>query len=541
MKNHLIWIAFIMSIFLHIPLSVLPLGRDQGVWATAGMAFNQGAVFFKDFAHFNLPGLGISYALVLKFVEDPRVATMLLSLASSLLIMAGMFFLLRQTLDKAAATSSILLFSLIWPTSQDFWGIAQKDYMAMYGVFLSTWLIARANNNSDSRWLSIYSAGICVALSCMYKPLFVVTGLVLAVFHAVTNLLPQIQSGILNIKDLKRLVVDLVIFLSGHLSIASILLFYLIYNDAFESFYNGIFVIAPAYSSIFRLPTLNLLISLFLRMAILAQPIDWTGIIFFLLWMPIALLSIIYTMKTAFSKKNIWILTPYLVALATFLAQGKAFAYHSYPWQICIIMSVGIWLSALCKKNLTHKRMVYALTAVITTIICARAMFFSQYADTMATWLMIKNRTEYLHSSFGTINPNNGIPAPFVLEQISEWINKNTEARDKILVWGLECQIYALSKRMYATNSPFDFILTGNFTSNVRALKWQDALKKQFIKSLKQEKPKFIIITSNDANSIEPLPSNESAKLIPAFTLFIEKEYCMVLEIYPFEIYKRKI
>lgn len=245
-------------------------------------------------------------------------------------------------------------------------------------------------------------------------------------------------------------------------------------------------------------------------------------------------------MRIIFTRKTIWILTPYIVALATFLAQGKAFEYHSAPWQICIIMSVAIWLAAMSQKSPNHKHLVYALTIVIVGIIFARALSFSQYADTMATWLKINSRVEYLRSSYKMINPDNGRPSPLVSEQISEWIRQNSEADDKILVWGLECQLYALSKRMYATNSPFDFILTGDFKSNEKASAWQDSLRKQFMRRLNEDKPKYIIITSHDTNPIEPLPSNESVTLVPGFALFIEKEYNVISKVFPFEIYQRK-
>ncbi|EKD82729.1 MAG: hypothetical protein ACD_39C01131G0004, partial [uncultured bacterium] len=77
-------VALIIITIMHLPLSEMPLGRDQGVWATVGKAISNGEVFFKDLLHFNLPGLGFSYAIIFHLVNDPRTATMLLSLAGSI-------------------------------------------------------------------------------------------------------------------------------------------------------------------------------------------------------------------------------------------------------------------------------------------------------------------------------------------------------------------------------------------------------------------------------------------------------------------------
>jgi len=58
-------LACVAVVLLNFPLTVCPLGIDQGVWSTVGLSINNGSVFFRDLLHFNLPGLGFSYAFAL--------------------------------------------------------------------------------------------------------------------------------------------------------------------------------------------------------------------------------------------------------------------------------------------------------------------------------------------------------------------------------------------------------------------------------------------------------------------------------------------
>lgn len=534
--------SLLIVTFLHLPLSVFPVGRDQGVWSTAGFAINKGAVFFKDYLHFNLPGLGFSYALVMNFTDDPRVASMLLSLAGSILIVVGMFLLLRHTVSSTTAAWAVLLFSIIWPTYIDFWNIAQKDFMAMYGVLFSTWLMARASLNDRWRQLSVFSAGISVGLAVMYKPVFGVTGILLAAVQTASFMLRPADADEKNSKPWRRLVGDISLLLAGGTAIAILLLIYLAKGDALAGLFNGLFVFAPAYSGIINKTALSKLTVLFDNPTILEEQIDWSILIHLLLWTPIVFSGLIMLARHAYAKREAWILVPFLTALFTFLIQGKAFGYHAIPWQICLFMAAGHVLDHIGNmiSRIHQRRTVTVIITLAFILIIGRALFFSHYAKAeLPTWLNRMSRQDYLKNNFPGIGPQIGMPSPLVSENLAQWLEQNSLPDDRILVWGVECQIYVLARRMFATQCPFDFLLTANLSGNERAVAWQKNIRQEFMQRLEKEKPIFIIIVSGDFSPVETVHSNEAAALVPGFQEIIDKQYHKVKNIQLFDVYQR--
>ena len=521
------------------------MGRDQGVWATAGMAINKGAVFFKDYLHFNLPGLGFSYAVALKFTDDPRTATMLLSLAGSILLIISMYLLMQQTVNKAAAAWSVLLFSVMWPTYIDFWSFAQKDFMAMYGVLSGTWLMARADQQTSWRRLSTYTAGIAVGIAVMYKPLFAITGILLAALQTAKFVWQPADAGN-NRKQWQALFCDLLLLLSGAMTVALLFLLYLVIGDALEGLRNGLFVLAPAYSRVYSQSVLRQIIVLIAKSAIRAAPLDWSALPHYLIWMLISFTGFATMVKYSYVKEKAWLSVPFLTALFTYFIQRKAFSYHTIPWQICIFIVAGCGLAwawdciwSCSRESGASKRTIFALLLLLTVgILFARALFLTNYAKAeVPAWLNLISREEYLNTHFAKVVP--GVPSQRSSETLAEWVKQNSLPEDKILVWGLECQLYVLADRMYATHSPFDVMLTIDVSHNKKAAVWQKTIRQQFIQQLESDSPKFIIIVNNDANPIETVPSNEAIAFIPGFQTLIDNQYQKIKSIELFDVYQR--
>lgn len=530
--------AMIVVTILHLPLAELPVGRDQGVWATAGYAVNSGLIFFKDFLHFNLPGLGFSYALAFNFTDDPRSAGMLVSLVGSLLIIAGMYLLLQQTGNRKAAGWAVILYAVIWPTYVEPLKLAQKDFMGMYGVLLGTWLMARANSQKNWRKLSIYASGIAIALAIMYKPLFAFTGILLLALHTYSRFFaPDSKRQ----QWKKNLLLETAIFLVGGLTVIAPFILYLIQGDAIGGLYHGLFVFAPAYAGLNRAPFLKLLDTLFSNTAIIAPPLDWSAAIHYITWAPMAVLGLLILAKNSLSIKKCWLFVPFLTALFTYLIQGKAFDYHAIPWQISLFLAAGYFLEVAGNSDLYQRRRKTVLLLIMLGLgsLFGRALLMTHYAQAeIPAWLEQISREEYLKNSFPEINPSIGTPAPTTSEQLAHWLQNNSKPKDKILVWGLECQIYVLARRMFATNCPFDFLLTADLRNNLKALSWQQKIRQQFMKKLKIDRPKFILIVNGDFSPVEPLPSNEAVGLIPGFQEHIDAHYHKVKTVQMFEVYE---
>lgn len=538
--HYILYIAMLIVSLLHLPLSVYPVGRDQGVWATAGMAIKHGSVFYKNYLHFNLPGLAFSYALVFEIFNDPRTATMFLSLASSIFIITGMYMLLTKTVNKTAASWSVILFAILWPMKLNFWTIAQKDFMAMYGVIIGTGLLANAE--TKSRWSSaaIYFSGIFAALSAMYKPIFAFAGLLMALILASRILQPI---GSVEHTTQNQWAINLrnfALFVSGVLTIALIFMLYLVAGEAVHNFYNGIFVVAPIYSKINNKTLVEMFVSLALRSSLI--PIQFGWLKYLLIWIPVMLIGIMIVIKKAKTNNGIWLIVPFLTAIFTFFVQRKAISYHSSPWQICEFIVAGCFFERCLTyaRAKSFKAIIARLVLILTLgLILGHAFLCSHYVKAeIPAWLKQFEREDYLKNNFLMIGPETGVSSPIASEKTSEWLRQNSLPEDKILVWGLECQIYVLSSRMFATHSPFDFLLTADLSADKNATDWQTKMRLQFINQLIEEKPKYLIIVNNDINAFEPLPSNESLALIPGFKSLIAKQYCKIKRIELFDIYQ---
>lgn len=530
--------AIIIVTILHLPLAEFPVGRDQGVWATAGYAINNGLIFFKDYLHFNLPGLGFSYALAFNFTDDPRSAGMLVNLIGSLLTIAGMYLLLQQTGNRKAAGWAVILYAILWPTFIVPLNLAQKDFMGMYGVLLGTWLMARANSRKNWRKLSVYASGIAIALAIMYKPLFAFTGILLLALHAYSLLFGSEDKR----KQWKKnLFWETTIFVAGGLTVAIPFLLYLIKGEAMDGLYHGLFVFAPAYAGLNRTPLMTMLSILFKNTAFIAPPFDWSAVIHYVIWTPMVIHGLLMLARDSLTIKKYWLYVPFLTALFTYLIQGKAFDYHAMPWQISLFLAAGYFLEVAGNSSFYQRERKTALLLIVLCLgsLAGRALLITHYAQAeIPAWLEQISREEYLKNSFPEIGPSIGVPSPSTSEQLANWLQTNSNPKDKILVWGLECQIYVLARRMFATNCPFDFLLTANLKDNPKALSWQQKIRQQFMKKLEIDRPKFILIVNGDISPVEPISSNEVIGLVSGFQEHIDAHYHKVKTVQMFEVYE---
>jgi hypothetical protein len=539
-ENLILFLSFCTTILLHLPLTVFPVFRDQGVWGTAGMAINSGRIFFKDYLHFNLPGLGFSYALAFKFTDSIQNATMLLSLIGSLLTIFGMYFLLKVTINKNAAVWSVLIFSIIWPTHVNYWHIAQKDFMATYGLLISTGLAAYA---FTAKWRKtcVFLSGLMVGISAMYKPVFAFTYFLLVLAFIFKKVFPISEISTKKRNDWLELLKDLALLTAGAGTIAVLFLLYLYFGNAIQGFYNGVFIFAPEYAKIARLSLFEQLSYLFLHSLMLGLPIDKFAIVSSFLWLIIIVNGLTAFVRKDFIKEKLLLSVPFLSSLFTYLIQGKGFSYHAIPWKICLIMLAGSGLSHIWNKveNPVRTKPLAKILTIFLILVFCRSCFASHYAQAeVPAWLNRIDRTTYLKECFSWFKHDSGYPGDLEIENLSNWLKAKTSPDDKILVWGLECQLYALSRRMYATHSPFDIILTADLSGNPKAMQWQKSIRTQFVGQLKAERPKFIIVVTNDLNPVEFTTSNEAISLIPEFREILDNFYNLELKLKNFEVYR---
>ncbi len=515
----------------------LPLGRDQGIWASIGLALLDGDIFYKDITHFNLPGLGFAYALAFVFTDNPFIATMLLSLSSSLLTILGLYYLLKECVNTQAACIAAFLWAVLWPTYLNFWLISQKDVLAIPGLLWSAYFLAASyspkSTVSKQPILWCYLSGLCAAICILFKPVFILYAFLLATVC--------IALYIKQHSTLIQLMFRGLALVAGGLSIGIPLGTYIVANGALDKAVFGLLEFAPWYS----LENYQALWFILLKLMARSFFIEFHYPVYawwsFIAWSPILLLAVIGYKRMQAPRKH-WLLLPTIGALLVYIIQNKGFGYHAAPWQACLLLFVGTGISWVfsASKNWQKKPLKRFATAIVIALLClqiSRAFTVTHYTkDYTASFLNFISH-EHMLSNFKV---DKMTAHPLISERAADWIKSHSKKTDRIVIWGQENQIYAMSGRRHATEHTFDFPLSAlvDKATHPKLFERQQTLRAQYILDLKQQKPKFFIVVSNDQNPVEPEPSNKVLHRVPGLELLLATDYRLIETIERFEIYQ---
>lgn len=522
--------ALLVMLVLHIPLGLMPLGRDQGVWSSVGFALTQGDVFFKDILHFNLPGLGFVFAFFMLFTDDPRVAVALVSFFGSAVTAVSMAQLLRFSVSESAAKIFLLFFALIAPPVFDYWNISQKDFMSMAFVLSASLLMHLADTENKKRLYYIFAAGFFVAVAAMFKPIFGVIGIPMAIAEAFRLRFHQ------SVECFIRSVLSLTVLLCGFLLLAAIFFFYLYMNGALENAYHGLFQFAVWYSQskspgfvkmlVFLLAWTNMT-SIETPMLSLAQSVVWLPLVFFGLYL---------LLKKENWQKAYWLYIPLFFSMLTYFVQQKGFPYHAMPWIVCSAACAAIAVVKLYKMAAGKKFLLLAITFFLLSIV-VRNIVFSSYGQGLVPVLFgVSDRQEYLleyYRPHDSLHPNDS-------EMVSEWVEKNSNESDRIVSWGIESQMHSLSHRRSASIHYFSFFLDADIDPDTELGLWQKHLRKEYIESVKHAPPKFFLFTFGSKEDGSRALAKTSIHRVPGLQEFVQQSYRLVKRQGRLDVYQYK-
>ena len=535
MPEAVLAVSGILVLLLHIPLTVFPLGADQGIWSTVGMALANGKVFYRDLLHFHLPGLGFAYRAAFLFTDDPKVATVLLSALGSLVIVAGLYLLLSETISRSAGAWAALLFAVQFPTSVEYLDISEKDFMTVPAILLATWLIARSGQGRHMRRWSLFGSGFMIGIASLFKPVMALAGPVIAAGYLLAFISKHRHSRLP--RQWQQLFIDLTVLLSGALSIISSFILYLAVNGTLHDACISVFSVAYNYGMTNNLSAYKLLWRLYSKFTFLMGKGYSLGLL-------LLIIGMIACVVSTGTKRRFWILIPLLISGATFLLQRKGFPYHAIPWKISLFLIAGcgiswIWRDRTRDDGKPWGAVSFAFALYLTTAIMVmllQSLWMGNWANrTVPAWKNDIPRSEYLTRYF---THDKYPPNPLYIENLAEFLHSNTKPDDTILMWGAVCQLYSLSHRMYATQTPFDYLLT-NESVSLGAPRWQTEKRETFISLLNSQKPEFIVVVTNDVTCVEPVASDEAIALIPGFQEIIDQNYTFVETVGIFKVFSR--
>jgi Dolichyl-phosphate-mannose-protein mannosyltransferase len=534
----LIWLPRIIAALsaaavalIHLPYSVYPLGRDQGVWLTAGRAIFDGKIFFRDYLHFHLPGTGLIYGLAMQLVENVRHAPTLVAAGGAALTVLTIYLLVGKVISRSAGAWASVTFALFWPFGFSWWNIAQKDFLAMPFVLLATWA-ASAESGSRRQGAWIFIAGVFAAMAAQIKPTFLVAAVLIALGFSIRALRE---------KELRRGLGEISWFTLGGIAAVLPLFIQLAASGALVDAWYCTTGLGATYMSHFEARPGRVL-----DRALSAHTSGFFGS----LWYSRALLAagfggIALTLFDRKRPRRFWLLIPIITAPACYLIQGKGIGYHLQPWKLVLCMEIGILIAwAVRAENFRPLRWRSTVFAVIALVCFAATASHLHHSLTKTRWARNElrvftgklDRDRYLKKRYRT---GKDYPPPRVSEKLARWINKRTKPDETVQIWGHESQIYVLADRDCATQVPFDQTL-GSIPLEGNAAAWLEKQRQRFIDLLETNKPKFFIVTTKDRNPVEKEPSDKSLKNVPGLPEYLEAQYEFLRDFDRFKIYKRR-
>jgi hypothetical protein len=149
-----------LALVVRLRLIDIPMERDEGEYAYAGMEILRGYLPYKDFYNMKLPGVYYTYALVFKLLGNHilfvRFLLLFLNIATTFLL----FQISKRwlTLKAAYISAGVFLILSLGMASQGI--IANCEHFVIFWAFLGIWLLTY-------EWFLL--AGACFALSYVMK------------------------------------------------------------------------------------------------------------------------------------------------------------------------------------------------------------------------------------------------------------------------------------------------------------------------------------------------------------------------------------
>ncbi|MCY4045858.1 MAG: hypothetical protein OXE99_12340 [Cellvibrionales bacterium] len=523
-KGWLIMPMLVCSL-IHLPLSFYPLGRDQGVWLSVGSALLDGKLFVSEILHFNLPGLGLTFAFFQSFISNPHVVVVSASVFSCLLIIVSGFYLIKHATTPRTAQIFSWAFAIIYPLSIDYYNIAQKDMLAMSWLMVALAVFLKGQSmHKSSLWFVL--SGLSVALSVFHKPVFGIVGIFLALLECLRY--RQHHS-------LKTCMLNLTLLFIGFAIPIACYIAYLWINNALHEAWMAL-QFAAWYSGLTD-HGFSKLTYLLLAYLSLPNPDNLTlSFIQLALWFPLTVLGLYRVLSKPHSRAThlLWLLIS--VSIFTYYIQGKGFPYQAFPVIVSGFIVLSIALDYLVTQS-NNKWWLKSLTLCILAFLLIKNLAFNHYSTALLPYLLGKSdRITYLDKHY---HPKDS-PDTHIAEAIGRWLDKELSQQETIHIWGMENYIYTLANRSFPTRHHFHFFLYANLDDHPTLSTWQDSLHQAFIETISAKKPAVFIEAHYGGNKDDRYLTVQSVSQFPPIYNWLETNYRLAKQIDRLDIWVRK-
>jgi hypothetical protein len=470
--NNWEWLVLILVLFfvfiIRMHFLSVPLERDEGEYAYMGQLMLKGIPPYESAYNMKFPGTYAIYAIIMFFFGQTVVGIhfgfLLINLLSSILLYLFFSKIINQFVGLVTAS----LFSLM-SLSFVFLGFAaHATHFVLFFALLGFFVLTLKKN----KWYIYLISGLCFSTATLMKQqgiFFILPGFVFLILTIDKNIY----------RHYAKLIKPFLLFIVGLLLPILIVFISLIINGTFKTFWFWTVTYASTYAT---QGTFGDAWLLFLRMINYIG--EGAGLWVVLIMMVLGILVLFFSKKDFLTKeKKVFLLTFFLFSFLT-IVPGFYFRPHYFITLIpAITLLVGIffyWLLQILKNKLL----------LFLLIIVAILPFFIKNFD----YFFIYNSQEIIRRSYGFM--------PFYeTQKISAFIKENTNAEDKIFMFGSEPELYFYTNRISATGYIYMYAL-------MEKQPYSSFMQKEMINQVEKAEPKYILFSGERTSWLMNKDSN---------------------------------
>ena len=474
---------------LSLPTLLVPLGRDQGIFATAGAMVRDGKTLYRDVFEVKQPYVHCAYALAFSLFGERAWAPALLDLLWRLAALIPFWLLGRRLFGAAGGALVAALYGLLSTALYDrFWQFAQAETFAAPLTALGVWLHLSAPGAPARALL----CGAAFGAAAGFKA---------------TALLPL--AAVLGHLALRRRFLALALAPAGVALSWAPFAIHLLARGAVRDFldvqweFNRFHAAAGSGA---LLPKLALQAWLFLNPA---TPLSFT---LSLVGAGLAL--------TARRRELGVIVAWWALAYATVPLQGKFWHYHFLMALPPHVLLVAHFLREATGWMERGPRLAGFAAIGLVSISAATTVqaWASGHETAIRRALGRLDRAAFLEGFRSELGDYRAAD----VDAVARLVRERTGPEERVLVFCLDQTINFLSLRRPPTRFLYDYPLTLE-APGYEALR--ERFRAEFVRELRAAPPRMIVTARGDVNPIEPEDSLTSLQKFEAFAVFVRERY----------------
>lgn len=483
----------VFTIVLRIPTLLEPWGGDQGVYGYIASGILNGKVPYRDMYTNTGYGLYFAYALFFKLFGNQMISLHIGDLLASLTNVVIVYFLARLLFGKECAIIAGAIAALFgsghafsglydmkgaWGT---YWQLAQRE--TFMTPLIATGIFLAIRSDRGTKWHLYFWVGIFIGLAAVLKITAVAMLMILLVYIILNELFGS--DG----RKFKFILYKVSSLILGTVIIQLPFLYYFWINDSLSLMYNAVFVHTSIYAKLSR-------------GNIVANAFQGNSYIFLenlSLWV-FSCATMIHLMIHERKRENYLLVAWTMGTLLMIFGQGKFFGYHYLLIVAPFSVLTGYGIKVLLKSLPTWKESIISarknmVQIFIWVLLVANLVVFAANSYEYYRWNSL-----YL---FGKISKDkyyevfNEFPLhlySFSADYtVAKYLQTKAQPGDTVrtINGGGDTIVHYLS----GLRSPTRFTSTWYlFSKGLYDYALTDQLRDEFIKGIKEEKPKYILL-----------------------------------------------